>query len=243
MSFLLPLIAGVALVAGQQATRPADQPATRPASRPQAVPDDSPATAEEGRLLAEQHNRLLLEGSRLVESGRLGELLGARLEKDFLLIELKAEPAQWPLALTLEDVPGAVAELAPIPRPRPIPEEDSPGASRFRLFLHRPGEPGEKDYATHVELYCGPLIGQMNLSMVRERVGGSLNVQLIQLPAGLEDEPGIRLHVALENYEDPAGDIDTSARAANFQELARKEPELFERYVRPMLAELKIANV
>src|SRR5690606_37376496 len=53
---------------------------------------------------------------------------------------------------------------------------------------------------------------------------------------------GVRLHISRRNDQDPSKDEYAAVEARNFQQLARREPELFEAYVRPMFEELGLGD-
>lgn len=243
MSPILTLLPAFIALAGQQATtQPANvPPATQPTTRQEAPPAE-PTSAEEGRKVAEMWIQSILASRPQAEPGRLADLLAARLENGFLLVELKAVPERWPLVMPLSDRPGSVVELAPIRRQRMMAEEESPANTRFRMFVHHLGKPGDETFSTDVELYSGPLVGQLNLSMVQSRVAGSQTVTLIQLPSGLEQEVRLRLHIQKEGGEGEE-DLYERVEAESFQELSRREPELFNAFVRPMLLEIGLEAV
>lgn len=231
------LLACVAVV-GQQSTT---QPATRPTTR--AAEPAEPANAQEGREVAELWIKALLQSRPNADPARMDDLLDARLVNGFLLLELKVIPGRWPVVIPLEDQPGSVIDLAPIRRPRMLPEEDSPESGRFRMVIHHLGEPGEEIYSTNVEVYSGPPVGQINMTMVQAWTGGSQTVTLIQLPAGLEHEAEVRLHIDRQDEQNQDENRYERVEAGSFEHLARSEPELFDAYVRPMLAALSIEDV
>jgi hypothetical protein len=78
--------------------------------------------------------------------------------------------------------------------------------------------------------------------MVQSRVTGSQTVTLIQLPSGLEHEVRVRLHIQKEGGPDEE-DLYERVEAESFQELSRREPELFNAFVRPMLSEIGLEGV
>ncbi len=235
MTLLLTLmLAGLGL---QSTTRSTDPPPTRPA----AVEEAEPA-AEEVRRQAEEEIREILAQQTASEPGVLSDLLDARMEDGFLIVELKEEPLRWPVIMPLSDRRRSVVQISELRRPRLLTEEESPARSRFRMVVNHLGEPNAEVYATNVELYTGAPVGHMNLHLTRAWAGGSINVTLVQLPAGLEAEEAVKLHIVV----DRAGDGDDTyelVTAQSFADLSRRHPERFEEYVRPILAELGLEAV
>lgn len=242
MSPLTPLLIAFASLGSLAQQQPATQPAPPPVNQ-RPAPDEDDESPEAQRRETLEEIAELKSKLPVVAPGKLSDLLSARITEGFLLIELKQAPEQWPFLLPLEGQANAVARVTIVQRPRALSEQDSPPTVRFSITLDRAGEPGSKEVLTKVELTVGGLLGQLNMTMNRVWTDGtSINITLIQLLAGAEDQPGMRLLISrTTNPQEP--DLYAKIEAETFVELAHNEPELFEEYVRPMLVELGISSV
>src|SRR5690606_37062931 len=241
-SLLLAFACSAALAA-----QPVTRPSTQPAGGGQRMDRGEPGLHQQAQTPEEMRREALAELEEMAadapaEPVRLADLLQSRLVEGFLVLELKSEPEAWPVVLRLAGTDRAIAELRPVRRPRALPEEESPQTSRFTLILHKVGEEGSEEVVTNLHLFAGPLAGQLNMAMDRELTDGALNVTLIQLLPWAEEEPNaIRLHVSRRDERDPSRNTYAAVEARTLMQLARREPELFETYVRPMLEELGLS--
>src|SRR5690606_20913647 len=111
MSLLTTLV--LALACGAADPQPATQPATRPASqqsgpleRGEPLLHEQPATPEAVRAEAKREIEAILQRLPNAEPGRLGDLIATRFIEGFLVVELKAEPEEWPLVMPVEGADG-----------------------------------------------------------------------------------------------------------------------------------------
>jgi hypothetical protein len=245
MTAFAPLLVGLALlVQGQQpATRPASGPATRPAPPQNRQQDQDPETPQAIRASILREIEQLKATLPIAAPASAAELLSARLMNGFLLVELRQAPEQSPILVPFKDRPDAVARITIARPPRAIPEAESPPTQRFMLIYNSPGAADSDIAITRIDLFVGAPHGQLNMSMDRVWLDDRrVNVQLIQLPSGLEDQQRLAIHVSQFKSDDDEG-IYASIQADNFVELARDEPEIYAEFVVPMLAELGLAGV
>lgn len=226
-------------LAGLQATQPAAQPTGQQQQR-----EDDEETPEAAR---QEMLRDIEESKRrfpVAQPAALRDLLSARLMQGFLVVELKQEPEEWPVVVPIEGQDSAMARISISRKPRDASDAESPATQRFTLILDNVGKQGSQIVLSKVHVFAGPLFAQLNMSMDRMYLDGTqTSVQVIQLLAGTPDQPPLALHLSRNRAGAEEPDLNAMIPADSFVELSRIEPELFEEFVRPMLAELGLAGL
>ena len=242
MMAIIPLIVTMALAQPAPTTAPAD--AALAAARREERDDLAAATTR--------------PGVRLGEPARLEDLVQATVRNGFLVVTTPL-PADGKMTVRPVVGPGGGFVWLAVGLPNGLPNgpaqpaagaadaDGGAGPTPFvNLSYRRAGGPDADDVVTYCEFTANREEGQ--LDMVRNRAGvderRSERVTLLQFPpTGDVALAPVRLFVDVDDADRPERNVKRSATAENLADLSRREPELFDEFVRPMLADFGFAAV
>ena len=233
------------------------QPATAPAATQPTAPATQPAEAvleaarrEQRELHARSDAKAeWLRGEPIV----LSEAFGATVQDGFLVIGTRLEADGQTVVRPLAgDDSGATVLIrvgnvrdAAEPAADPLPDDATLTTPLLTVQIRRYGTADDGDVIVLTEYGANSGPGQLNFARTRAGVGERMmeSTQLIQFPPPYNDQgPFLRLYVNRHDAADPDNDVNLKIEAASFEALRRREPEVFDRYVRPMLADAGLTD-
>ena len=225
-----------------------------PASAPAAeTPLETPleAALRETRQSIQQEDAAV--GLSPAGPAALSELFRGELQDGFLIVETSLPPDRRRTVRPLAgdaDASAVITIGAPGPggRAAAVAAANGPATRPFAaepisLIVRRAGGPSPGDFVTYTHLDANLLDGQVVLARDRESLARTENVHLNQLRVGADaDEPAVSLQINRSYSQEPAKSSNVRVEAESLADLRRREPALFEEFVRPMLAEVGLSS-